>query len=172
MPECTNTRPWKASVSHSVETASVTKNALQENWKAGAMQWAEADRQVLAVPFLPGITLPVWLIPRGSLRVSLLQPNSLVPISFSEAALSLCYISGWTCRQRLFSRGNNPFQVLAFKGDNECGNSALPVGDTLVVKWGMIGSQRVSKKILGEKSGSLSPSRDRVGWLRVNIELY
>lgn len=79
----------------------------QEGWSNAASR--EADRQVLSLPSLRGITLPVWLIPRGSLRVSLLQPNSLVPVSSSEAALSPCYISDWTCQQRLFSRGNKPF---------------------------------------------------------------
>lgn len=108
-----------------------------EGWSQAASR--EADGQVLSLPSLAGITLAVWLIPRGSLPVSLLQPNSLVPISSSEAALSLCYISDWTCRQRAcFPGGNNPFQALAFKGDNKCGNSALPGGYTLVAKRGMV----------------------------------
>lgn len=49
-------------------------------------------REELSFP--PGITPPVWVIPKGSRRFSPPWPNSLVPISPSEAALSLCYISG------------------------------------------------------------------------------
>lgn len=135
MPECTKSQALK-SLSFPLSRDGVLHQERpageREGWSNAASR--EADRQVLSLPSLPGITLPVWLIPRGSLRVSLLQPNSLVPISSSEAALSLCYISDWTCRQHLFSRGTNPFQVLAFKGDNECGNSALPVGYSLVAK--------------------------------------
>lgn len=59
--------------------------------------------------FLPGFTLPAWLIPQGTRWFSLLQPNSLAPVSPSEAALSLCDISGYTCHQSLFSRRKQPF---------------------------------------------------------------
>lgn len=114
-----NTRPWKASVSRLRRVCVPHQESLagaREGW-SNATSW-EADRQVLSLPSLAGITLPVWLIPRGSWHVSLLQPNSLVPVSSSEAALSPCYISDWTCQQRLFSRGNNPSRVLAFRGDN------------------------------------------------------
>ena len=61
-----------------------TRRASQEaGWHSGVGS-PEPGRRELSLTFLPGITLPVWLIPKGSRRFSLLQPNSLVPISPSE----------------------------------------------------------------------------------------
>lgn len=95
----TNTRPWKAAAAgaelrFSVGTAP-WRRALREGRMVRA-NWVspESERQELFLSFLPGITLTVWLIPKVSRHFLLLQPNSLVPISSLEAALSLCYISG------------------------------------------------------------------------------
>lgn len=64
---------------------------------------------------LPGITLPVWLIPKGSRHVSLLQPNSLVPISSSEAAFIVLHQWLGLTSVLVFQGKTDPFKYLLLK---------------------------------------------------------
>jgi hypothetical protein len=117
----------------SAETTSRSRSAWHELRKAGAMwtspSWTgwrylcPPSQELLCQSGEPPETLHL-----------IASADSLVPVASWEAALSWCYISGWAFHQSLLSRGNSPGQVLAFKGDNQCGTSTLPTGWIWVIK--------------------------------------